>query len=278
METTIAVGVHAFVLSLAEGSLVSWKTGIWLLAAVTILTAAAPLLAPPVPQPLSYHQFADQRTWLGIPNFGDVVSNVGFALVGVWGLVVLLAHGARVAFVDPREKCPYLIMFGGMVLVAAGSSDYHLAPDNSRLMWDRLPMAMLFMALVAAMIMERVSVRAGLALLPVLLLIGMGSVVQWERSEQHGVGDLRFYAAVQIYAVITLLVILLLPARYTRSRDLVVVVGFYLLAKTLETFDQPIFASGHLVSGHTLKHLAAAAAGWWILRMLEKRRPLVAPA
>jgi hypothetical protein len=251
---------------------------VWLLVGVTILVAAAALLAPRVPQPVSYHHFADQRAWLGIPHFGDVVSNLGFAIVGVWGLFVVLAHGDRVAFLNPREKRPYLIMFGGMILVAVGSSYYHLAPNNGRLMWDRLPMAVVFMALVAAMIMERVSVRAGLALLPVLLLVGMGSVVEWEFSEQHGVGDLRFYAAVQIYAVVTLLVILLLPARYTRSSDFLVVVGFYVLAKTLETLDQPIFALGDLVSGHTLKHLAAAAAGWWILRMLEKRRPLVAPA
>ena len=78
----------------------------------------------------------------------------------------------------------------------------------------------------------------------------------------------------QIYAVLTLLAILLLPPRYTRSSDLLAVVGFYALAKLLETFDRAVFSTGHIVSGHTLKHLAAAAAGWWILRMLERRRPI----
>jgi hypothetical protein len=53
-----------------------------------------------------------------------------------------------------------------------------------------------------------------------------------------------------------------------------VVVGFYVLAKILETADRQVFGLGRIVSGHTLKHLAAAAAGYWILRMLQKRTPL----
>jgi len=42
----------------------------------------------------------------------------------------------------------------------------------------------------------------------------------------------------------------------------------------LEALDKPIFSAGHIVSGHTLKHLAAAAAGHCILRVLQKRRPV----
>jgi hypothetical protein len=138
-------------------------------------------------------------------------------------------------------------------------------------------MTVVFMALVDAMITERVSVRAGLALLPVLLLVGMGSVVHWHLSEMRGAGDLRFYSALQAYAVLVLLVILLLPPRYTRSADLGIVAGFYVLAKLLERYDREIFRANHVVSGHTLKHLAAAGAGWWILRMLEKRVPISEP-
>lgn len=64
---------------------------------------------------------------------------------------------------------------------------------------------------------------------------------------------------------------LLVPAKYTRSADFAAVVGFYVLAKILEEADRQVFALGHIVSGHTLKHLAAATAGYWILRMLQKR-------
>jgi len=245
-----------------------------MLTALTVAVTVAAVFAPRVAQPLSYHNFADSRSWLGIANFGDVVSNLGFAIVGVWGLVVLLGHFSSVQFIQARERWPYVIVFAGMILTALGSAYYHLAPDNARLLWDRLPMTIVFMALVGAMIMERISVPTGLALLPALLLVGIASVVQWHWSEMNGKGDLRFYGALQVYSVLLLLVILLLPPRYTRSSDLVIVVAFYVVAKITETADRQIFSAGHLVSGHTIKHLAAAAAGYWILRMLQRRRPL----
>jgi hypothetical protein len=135
-------------------------------------------------------------------------------------------------------------------------------------------MTIVFMALVSATIAERIGMRVGLWLLPVLLLIGLGSALQWYLSELHGVGDLRFYAAVQAYSVLFLLIALLLPPRYTRGSDLAIVAGFYALAKVLELLDKPIFElTRHLISGHTLKHLAAATAAYWILRMVMKRRP-----
>jgi hypothetical protein len=46
------------------------------------------------------------------------------------------------------------------------------------------------------------------------------------------------------------------------------------IAKLLEALDRPIFALGNLVSGHTLKHLAAAAAGMVVCWMLLRRVPL----
>lgn len=254
--------------------MLSRRTGIWVLVALTAAVTVAALMAPRLAQPLRYHQFADQRSWLGIANFGDVASNLGFAAIGLWGLIALLGGRGQIVFVDARERWAYVVVFGGMVLVSVGSSYYHLAPDNARLVWDRLPMAIVFMALVAAMITERVSVTAGLWLLPVLVLIGMASVVQWYFSELQGSGDLRLYGAVQVFAVLVLLVILFLPPRYTRGSDLALVVGFYVLAKVLESLDRPIFAALHIISGHTLKHLAAAGAGWWILRMLQRRTPL----
>jgi hypothetical protein len=136
-------------------------------------------------------------------------------------------------------------------------------------------MTVVFMPLVAAILAERVNVKLGLGLLPVLIAVGVGSVIEWHWSEQQGAGDLRFYAAVQLYALLALLVALLLPPRYTRGRDLLVVAGFYVLAKICEAADRQIFSLGCFVSGHTLKHLAAGAAGFWILRMLEKRQPVL---
>lgn len=256
--------------------MISRRVGVGLLIAITILVVAAALLVPRTAQPQAYHHFADQRGWLGVPRFADVLSNLPFAVIGIWGLLFLSRNSAVAQFVDARERYPYALVFLGLLLTAFGSSYYHLAPDNARLVWDRLPMTVVFMSLVAAMIAERISIPAGLWLLPALIMVGAGSVLQWYWSEQRGTGDLRFYAAVQVYAMAVLLVALLLPPRYTRSSDLAVVAGFYVLAKLLESSDQYIFSLGQLVSGHTLKHLAAAGAGYWILRMLQNRRPVSA--
>lgn len=255
--------------------MISRRAGAWVLVAFTIAVGAAAMLAPRIPQPQSYHDFADQRGRLGIRNFGDVTSNLPFAVAGIWGLIFLCGRHGRERFIDPRERWAYVLVFLGLLLTAFGSGYYHLAPDNSRLVWDRLPMTLAFMGLVSAMISERLSVPAGFYLLPVLLLIGAGSVVWWWHTETAGASDLRFYAAVQVYAVLVLPILLLLPPRYTRSSDFAVVFGFYVLAKIFETEDRQIFSlDQHTISGHTLKHLAAGAAGFWILMMLQRRRPI----
>lgn len=258
--------------------MISRKGSLGMLILLTAIVIIACCMLPRIPQPVSYHQFADRRSLLGIPNFGDVFSNLPFAVIGICGLVFLLRTRFRKnthTFLDERERWPYLFVFAGLLLTAFGSSYYHLAPDNARLLWDRLPMTVTFMAMVSAVIAERISVRLGLWLLPVLLTIGLMSVVQWEWSESRGAGDLRFYAAVQAYSALVILLSLFFPRRYTRTEDFGLVIGFYALAKALEFFDKPIFAALHIVSGHTLKHLAAAAAGYCILQMIEKRQPIL---
>ncbi len=244
------------------------------LAALLIVLAC---IVPPIPQSASYHQFADQRRLWGIPNFGNVSSNLPFAVVGIWGLLFLASGRSRSAFVHRGERIPYVWLFIGLLLTALGSAYYHLAPDNGRLVWDRLPMTIVFMSLVSALIVERVDDRLGLRLLPVLLALGVFSVVQWYYSEIRGAGDLRLYAAVQLGSVLLLLLALALRSRYTRSSDLGVVAGLYIAAKMFEMWDGDIFNTSHVVSGHTLKHLAAAGAGFWILRMLMRREPAIRP-
>ena len=221
------------------------KTNTLLLLFLTVLVAVAFSLLPRIPQSQAYHCFADRRSLLGIPNFGDVASNIPFGVIGIWGLFLLLRLNSELptmSFLDSRERWPYILLFIGLFLTGFGSAYYHLSPSNARLVWDRLPMTIAFMSMVAAVIAEHVSVRVGLWSLPILLLIGTASVFQWYTSEARGAGDLRFYAAVQTYSALVLLLALTLPKRYTRTSDLAVVLGFYALAKILETLDKPIFA------------------------------------
>ena len=161
---------------------------------VSVGVASAVLLHAPVAQSLAYHHFADRRTIFGIPNGCDVLSNALFLVVGGLGLwYVLCANPGRgsAAFLSQGERWPYAVFFLGVLLTAFGSAYYHLTPDNARLVWDRLPMTVGFMAFLAAMIAERIDLRAGLWLLIPLIAIGAGSVFYWEWTELRGAGDLR---------------------------------------------------------------------------------------
>jgi hypothetical protein len=245
--------------------------------AFTVVCLAAALFWPAMPQPLSYHEFIDQRTFFGVQNFLDVGSNIGFVIPGVLGLYVTC--NPRTVFLSPLERLPYAVFFIGMLLTAVGSSYYHLEPGSERLFWDRLPMTIAFMSLIAAQVTERVSVRAGITLLGPMLLIGAWSVVYWRMTERMGEGNVVPYGILQGYSVVILLLIaLLLPSRYTRERDIYWVFAWYVIAKLLETIDAYIFALGNLISGHTLKHLAAGAAGLVVCRMLLRRGPRSIPA
>jgi len=258
--------------------MVARKAGIWFLAVLTLAVTVAALALPPLPQPPEYHQFADQRTLLGIPNFFNVSSNVAFLLVGSAGVVLLLrnrsAHASQ-SLLDPSVRWPYLVAFAALALTCAGSAYYHLAPDNARLAWDRLPMSVGFMALVAAMISERIHPRAGTALLGPLVLAGIASVVYWQWSEAVGTGNLRPYVALQSFAIVAvLLIIFLFPPRYSRGTDILVAVAWYAFAKAAEFYDRETFSAVQVVGGHALKHLFAALAIFWILRMIWKRDPV----
>jgi hypothetical protein len=250
---------------------------LYLLLGLLLALAVVVSIFPPVSQSSLYHNFADTRAMLGIPNCLNVISNVAFLFVGILGLRFLLRaapYGAS-RFIDRRERWLYVVFFVGVALVFFNSSYYHLQPSNERLVLDRSPMTLAFMALVAATVAERISVRAGLLWCVPLLVLGDASVLYWRVTELHGHGDLRFYGFVQFGSLLTILLLLLLfPPRYTRGADLVVALGFYALAKVFESCDQQIFALGHIVSGHTLKHLAAAFSAYWILRMLKLRAPV----
>jgi hypothetical protein len=97
-------------------------------------------------------------------------------------------------------------------------------------------------------------------------------VAYWYWSELHGRGDLRLYLLVQYGSLLLVLLLLLLyPPRYPGTAYLVVGLGVYAAAKWLEAADHRIFALGHIVSGHTLKHLAAAGAVACLVGMLRAR-------
>jgi hypothetical protein len=234
---------------------------------VTAAAAAAVFMLNPIPQDPAYHRFTDTGAYFGIPNFWNVASNLPFLAAGALGFL----QSRRLA--SPDLATHYRVFCAAVALVAFGSAWYHLAPDNASLVWDRLPMTVAFMGLISAQLVDRISVRAGLLLLVPLLAVGAGSVLYWQATEVAGAGNVIPYGVLQGYSVVMLLVLaLLFPSRYTRGADLYWVFAAYVAAKICEALDRPLFALGGVLSGHTLKHLAAAIAGVVVARMLWRRR------
>jgi hypothetical protein len=253
------------------------KKRIVLLLVIIAIAITATLFVPPIAQDPEYHNLADRRVVAGIPNFGDVVSNLAFLIVGVSGLWNLFQmRGDRSRLIEKPEAYPLAVAFAGTVLIFAGSAYYHWAPSNQTLVWDRLPMTFAFMGIFSMIIVERISVKTGTACLVPLLVIGAASVAYWHVTEQSGQGDLRPYALVQFLPVIFIPVMLwLFPARYSGTRYLVEMIGWYLLAKLPEFLDAAIWGwTGGWMGGHALKHLTAAWGIYALVRYLKYRRAI----
>lgn len=229
----------------------------YLIGTLFVLTLVA-LLAPALPAS-AWHtpHFVDTRTWLGVPNAGDVLSNLLFLAMGVWGLARLRA--CRDAPVG--AGC----LFVGLILTCIGSSIYHLDPDApQRLVADRLGMAVAFAGFLGIATSERISVRAGKAV--VVLVTAAGLLAAWVAYN-----NLTPWVVVQFGGMaVAVGLALTRPRPGALGVPLGAVIFFYVLAKLFELGDVTIFeATGHIVSGHTLKHLAAALAAWpviWALR------------
>lgn len=236
----------------------------WLMAAL-LVPAVALWGVGVIHQSTGYHAFADNRSVFGIPNTADVLSNLPFLLVGALGLKHCLAR--------PRTGAwrAWAAFFLGAALVCAGSMYYHLAPDDDRLVWDRLPMALAFMGLFVALLSEHGGERHERWLLPVALSAGFASVWWWRVS-----GDLRFYIWVQAAPFLVIACLLLLyRGRYSHRYLLVAGIAAYALGKVAEYYDRELFQATALgISGHSMKHLLAAGSVLIVSRMLVLRRPL----
>jgi hypothetical protein len=238
-----------------------------LLGVILLATLIAAIGHDRIEQQQTYHAFADDRSLLGVPNVFDVASNLPFLIVGTLGVALCLGHRR------PPAAAGWTTVFTGTALVSFGSAYYHWAPSDATLVWDRLPMTLAFMALFVALVAEHVGEDLERFMLAPALAIGVLSVFWW-----HWTGDLRFYLWVQFVPLLCIpIVLMLFPPRFTHRRYLVYGLGLYVLAKLAEIADRDIFSlSAHMFSGHTLKHLLAAAAVFTVLVMLWRRSPLLA--
>jgi len=222
------------------------------------------LLGPRVELPAHYHAFADARAWQFLPNAKDVLSNLGFALFGVLGLLRLRLIDRAIAWTVNRQMAA--LFFLGLVLTALCSANYHGQPDGAGLWLDRLGMVVAFAGLLGLATADRVSDRAARALAVLMLVAGPAAAT----TAMHSLDQLAWVVvqfgglAILVWLVLNKPVPGAWPVRWW------LVIGAYVLAKLFELGDAAVFEwTGHWVSGHSLKHLVASCAAWPVLIALR---------
>jgi hypothetical protein len=245
--------------------------------ALLLLVAVA---GPALPSPgMGGAPFADERGWFGLPHAMDVLSNLPFAALGVWGLRWLHWHDQAHEHVQDAVPLHHAVaqppvnlldcawmFFAGLVITAAGSAFYHLQPDALRLAADRAGMTVAFAGLIGCAVCERVSARAGWPAAWFVLGAGLVAVAVCQET-----GNVLPWALVQFGGMVLVLVLALVrPVQGAIGLRLGWVIFFYALAKLFELSDRAVYeATHHLLAGHSLKHLTAALAALPVLHALQ---------
>jgi len=225
-----------------------------LLLACLALVATA-LVGPALPQPPQHHDFADQRALWGLPYAVDVLTNLPFAVAGLLGgwLLWRVPSGG----ISNMQRAMAMLFFAGLALTAAGSTWYHLRPDDAGLAIDRFAMAVAFAGLLGLAAAGRVSERAGAALGVAVLLLAPAAVQAWAVT-----GNVLPWAMVQFGGIaLALWFACLRSVHGALSVHWFAVLVAYGVAKVLEVNDHAIYElTGQWLSGHSAKHVVAALA------------------
>ncbi|MDO5624972.1 MAG: hypothetical protein Q4G71_09810 [Pseudomonadota bacterium] len=240
-----------------------------LLASAGVLAALAVLL-PATALPVHYHDFADQRALWHMPNALDVLTNLPFAMLGVFMLLRL--HSLREQLSKAEWQLAVLTALG-LVATALCSGVYHLRPDAAGLLLDRAGMGLAFAGVLGLAVATRISDRAGrAAALAIALLAPLAAVWDWQTA------NMTPWVVLQGGGLLLLAALALRPLRPGAAAvALWPVLALYGLAKGLELADGPVLAATQgLISGHSAKHLVAALAVWPVLRGLGRRAGTIA--
>ncbi len=243
---------------------------IFVLPVICIIFIVGLISIGPISQDPAYHLFADHRTLFGLVNFWNVASNLPFVLVGLIGLYHCAALQDNPYLSENRMACG--LFFAGVFLAGLSSGAYHYQPDNISLFWDRLSMALCFMAFLDIIVGTFIGRKPARILLVPLVIFGLFSVAYWIITEKQGAGDLRPYAIVQFLPFLVVPVIIFSSTSEHIKRFDIMVIGFlYIVAKLFEFCDTSLYQLIS-VSGHSLKHFAAALSAYWVLRIITRCR------
>lgn len=238
-----------------------------LLAALMVALLLA-CCGPFLPQYAQYHAFADQRALWGLPQAMDVLSNLPFAIMGIVGLVRL--RGGPELQLGGAQRQLAAVFFAGLIITALCSGWYHLQPTDASLSVDRLGMVLAFAGLLGLAVADRLSARAGICISVVVLLLGPPAIQVWATT-----ANLLPWSVLQGGGMLLMLLLALRkPLVNAWGLPLNAVLAWYVAAKLLELGDHGIFMLTHeWVSGHSLKHVAAALAAWPVLAVMHNDNP-----
>jgi Ceramidase len=235
-----------------------------LLLSITLITFVIVFIfIKPIPQNIDYHHFANDKTIFGIANAWNVLSNIGFIIIGLVGISFTRQHNINNPIV--------WVLFAGIILTGIGSAYYHYNPNNTTLVWDRLPMTIVFTSFFALIYAWCFNEKMGFKIWLVSLANGIYAVFYWQYTEQEFRGDLRLYAIIQFLPIV--LIVIILSSRFKSHSFLVkpiaMIIVWYIIAKFLEHYDNSIFEKTNIISGHPIKHIAAAMATFYIYKMVK---------
>lgn len=226
----------------------------------------------PIAQDPAYHDYGDQRTIFGIPYFWNVLSNLPMFFIGLYGLRQCWLHWHK----RPAGVSRWipLVLSGGIFITCFGSAYYHWAPSNHTLLWDRLPMTLMFMSLFALLIFDYLGKMAGHYTFLLAVPAGVLSVLYWHYTEAAGQGDLRPYALVQFFPILAATFLMVFfPGKVPYVRQMIYLIVWYAAAKLCEHFDKPIYEALGFWSGHTLKHFLGAVGLIYVMKLMDEWFP-----
>lgn len=248
---------------IAEAAVLSRKGIATLMLAMALAGMVCLMAWGPVVLVSHMHQFADQRDWLGAPNGVNVWSHLPLIPVGLCGIwrVTQLPAGEPLRWIWAGFFiCQLAATVGGMV--------YHWVPTDATFMWDQVPKSAASTLFALAFLAERVDRRFGAmpAMASGLAASGLGGLWWLYTLGLGQVGDLRPLMWLELLPVLlvatgawTLHGHLLSRQDWMRSQI------SFALAQILDWGDRAVYlASGQLVSGHALRHIALAACCGWV--------------
>jgi hypothetical protein len=232
-----------------------------------VAPAIALAVMPPIVRTSTFHRYADVRGLWGLPNAGDVLSNLPLMIVGVLGLLAV----RRVAGL-PRGLVA--LAFAGVLGIGVGSAVYHAHPVDTTLAFDWGPIVVAMSWMISLIVADRISVRAGWACAVILPILSVASVAWWYAGGGFaGGGDLRFYVGMQLALVAAVpLIVFLYPRGRIDRWWLLAAVGTFLVARVIARNDVSLLDTIG-VSGHSLKHVLVGLATWFVLVAVTVSRP-----